>query len=465
MDRRTVPLLQRSLPSGGAPPPPPSLTPPLPPLPPPTSWGSAPTPPLAPPVSATATTPEFDKTPQPLLARRQRTLNAAVIEGEVTEGGSSRVDAPFTGWRAWVWRVILIAWVLVLAFSAQYFLKETRLELSVMTADDFRLEGAALVRDFRPDILELAQEWREQRAPMLSDVTQARRQQAQAQADAAGKEEKRRLIQQSMADARTDMDRVVNSAKSQADELWQKRWQQLQVQYDERLHQVAAQIRGRAAQLKVKYELDEKLASPEAWANAFRLALYDPPKGVNGAAERDWAESVVAEWRQYMKDWQARKEELKQEATRLQASSAEPLKELQGRLEKLSAEETQLQNELVPIQEEVRQQESRVTQAVRAQEALEAPLREKILQVPTPAILMPLTLSPEGHVSWRELQRQPQFAPGVYLLWIRATRQGQVYWSFVPFAIRAGETTQLLVEQGAFLSLSQVIDRTARAGE
>ncbi len=72
---------------------------------------------------------------------------------------------------------------------------------------------------------------------------------------------------------------TVKQARDATQQVWDVDGAAIDNEYTSRFNQLQQTIAGRAKSLNLKYQPDPAYPSPEVWANAYRLALYQVPAG------------------------------------------------------------------------------------------------------------------------------------------------------------------------------------------
>ncbi|MDX2227486.1 MAG: hypothetical protein SFY92_10415 [Verrucomicrobiae bacterium] len=94
--------------------------------------------------------------------------------------------------------------------------------------------------------------------------------------------------------------------EDEAKKIWEEEQKKLQAEYDKQKTDLYNTVQERVKKLKLNYEKVIPVNTPEAWLNAYRLALYDVPKEVNTALERQWADDLLDKWHKYDTEWNNR---------------------------------------------------------------------------------------------------------------------------------------------------------------
>jgi len=387
------------------------------------------------------------------------------------DGPSKPAAAPLSPGQRIAYRVgayaALIVAVLALAYLTYYFMRETRVVGEVLTkpGSGFKIQEVAVVRDFRGDLMALAQDLSEERQPLLREIKELERNLALANEDMVGKEARLQYLREDILKNQKEIENVLKEARIQAEQIWEGPGKILDEQYQSKLEETKDRIQRRADQLKLNYKPSDEFDSPEVWVNAFRLALYDAPTGVNAGQERLWAESVLREWKEYNDEWRKELAELKTQVQEIQTKPRDQITDIRRNIADLKARIARTEEEIRPLQSEIGGNQARLQEKRELEASLEEPKYKQVLQAANPQmILKAMTLDPEtGRFEWNNIQADPRFEPGKYLLWVRATREGEEYWAFANFEILQDTTVQLIIDQTRLQSVRQALRNSSPA--
>lgn len=361
-------------------------------------------------------------------------------------------------------RIVLLAAIVGLGIAAYYQLRETRVEGFVNVPAGFQLKRVCVVRDFRADVLNLAEELATERTPIHSDIEQQEEVVSRSKSDVAGREERIRLLKEEIGNAQKEVATALAEANVSSNKIWAGQGAALDDEYTAKKEEIHQRIIARADQIKIKYVENSDVRDPEVWVNAFRLALYDAPKGINPTAEREWAESQLVEWKKFVTTYQQRVADLKKQVDDIQTSPKGRIAEINTRVEDLNQRVKETETEIEPIRSELRSAQAALDKFKADQLGLEAPFYKQVLEAPEGAILQKIDFDPQtNRFSWREINRDGQYQPaegqvGNYYLWVSLlSADNQEYWSFVPFTIRPFRTTQIIIQPGAIVSVRNVL--------
>ncbi len=356
-------------------------------------------------------------------------------------------------------RLIVLGAIVGIGYYSYYTLRETRLEGFVNLPPDFQVKRVCLVRDFRQDVLNLAEELAMARAPLRSDIEQLETVVSRSKSDVAGREERLRLLREEVEKADKEILGVMKDATDSGNKIWSGPGAALDTEFSQKKEEFHKKIAERAAQLKIKYVDNTDYRDPEVWVNAFRLALYDAPKEINTGVQREWAEKELASWKKYVESYQQGMAALKKQVEEIQTSPQGRIGEINQRVNDLNQRIAETEQEIQPIRQELKQGQEALDKLTAEQASLESPFYKQVLDAPEGSLLLKLNFdAATNRFTWREINRDPQFPPGEYNLWVSAiAKDGQEYWSYVKIHLYEYQTTQVILQPGAFVSVQTVL--------
>jgi len=340
-------------PSGGAlPPPPPSAkatTPISPtlapaatpsPLPPPPPGPTLPPPPAPKPAPAKENPKSGSgKAPLPLLSRTKlrqpRDIPATSGAGPaVGRTGSLKPPRKRSIVGAIAARLAAYGILVGLGYGAVHLLRQTQVQGLVATPDYALPAQAYLIRDFSDDIRTLRTEYKMSNEPFERDLRVKQDTLTRVQSDLSGLEQRKKLIADDATRAEDEIKGILADAQLQSDAVWQKEGGALDAEYQQKLAAFRQTLLDRAQQTGVPLELDPAIAAPELWVNAYRLALYNPPAKVKAVPEREWIEKQLADWHDYDKTVDTRRDAVKAEAADVRKQISPKVDAVQARITK-----------------------------------------------------------------------------------------------------------------------------------
>jgi peptidoglycan hydrolase CwlO-like protein len=359
--------------------------------------------------------------------------------------------------------VILVCVCVVLYLSTLHFTRETRVEGQVIPPAGMpAADEVWIVSDFRQLTSGIAEDLAEERAPLLQEMHEREDHVQRVQADVAMREERIRLLQAQIQSAKDEEANVVKEAHDQAQNLWDGPGVQLDDDYNARRIELQNAIANRAKSLNLKYAPDPTYNAPEVWANAYRLALYEVPAGVDGAKEYEWLNAQMKAWRDFVKSQDDKREQLREQAEQIKLSPSAKLTDLNAKIDELQHRIDNTQAEEDPLKPELQQAQADLADAQTTEAGLDAKYYKQLSALPSASITKRLPLDTNGRFTWGNLENDSPFAEGEkehhYWIFARATRaDGREYWALGRFSISKDQTIGLLIEPDSFVSTKAML--------
>jgi polyhydroxyalkanoate synthesis regulator phasin len=358
---------------------------------------------------------------------------------------------------------IYVITLVLLYIGALYFGRETRVEGQVIPPPNMTLGNEAwIVGDFRTQAFGIVDDLAANRAPDLRDIQEAQGHVQRVQADVAAREERIRLLRERVQAAKDEIASIIKQAHDTAQQIWDNPGAQLEDEYNSRLNQLQKLFVDRAKALNLKYQPDDTYHSPEVWANAYRLALYDVPAGVDSTKEHQWLEDQIKQWRNFTKSIDDRQKQLREQAAQIQLATTPKVSDLNARIDELKGRIDSTQAEEDPLKEELQQAHLDLSKA-QTKEAGEDPVAYKQLySLSESAITKHLPVASNGRFSWRHVEKDYPFAEGEkthhYYLLVRAIRSdGRQYWAFLHLSLVENDTLSINIEPSDFITTKAIL--------
>jgi hypothetical protein len=362
-----------------------------------------------------------------------------------------------------VFYVLLVALVPALYFAALYISRETRVEGQIIPPQSMLLTNEAwIVTDFRDSAKGIASDLASERMLVVQDMQERLGHVQRAQADVATREDRIRLFKdQIQADNDEEMS-LVKQARDAAQQVWDGPGAALEADYQARLTTLNQAIADRAKANHLQYNPDPNFYSPEVWANAYRLALYQVPAGVDSIKERAWLDDQMKAWHDFTKSMDQKQNDLRDQATQLKLAPASKVADLKSQIDDLQQRIDSTIAEEEPLKAELDQARNDLV-AVQAKEAgLDAKPYEQLDALPEPNIIKRLPLRNDGRFSWREVEKDRKYGEGetthVFWIFVRALRSdGRQYWALHRFNVDQNSTTLMMIEPESFISTRAIL--------
>jgi hypothetical protein len=363
-------------------------------------------------------------------------------------------------------RGVVAFWILVpfvaagLFWGILYFGRDTRVEGQVIPPPGMTLSDEVwIVSDFSSLAAGVADDVAKERVPLQLAIQEAQDHVQRVQADIASREERIHLIQDDIQGAKDQAGNLVKKSQADAQAIYDSQGKELDDEYNSKLAGLKQAIADRAASLKLQYQPDPAFPSPEVWANAYRLALYQVPAGVDGVKEHQWIADQLKGWRDFEKSMDDRYDQMREQAAQLKVANGPKIADLNAKIEDLQQRITGTQAEEAPLKAELTQAQSDLAAAQDAESGLDEKYYGQLDALPAENISYHISVQSNGRFTW--VPDNP-FGEGEvehnYIIFARATRaDGRQYWSMHTFTMRKNETTELTLEPGSFESTKQIL--------
>ena len=359
--------------------------------------------------------------------------------------------------------ILFVALLPCLYFAAIYFSQETRVEGQVIPPPGMVLANEVwIVTDFRDLASGIASDLASDRLIVTQDMQEKLGHVQRAQADVAAREARiRALTDQVKADNQQEL-ALVKQARDDSQQIWDGPGAELEADYQSKLASLNQAIAARAKANHLQYQPDPNYFSPEVWANAYRLALYQVPAGVNTAQERMWLDQQMKNWHDFTKSMDQRQNELREKATQIKLAPASKVADIKAQIDDLQSRIDGTIAEEEPIKAELEQAQADLSVVQNKEAALDAKPLEKLDALPEANITKRLPLSPKGRFSWRELEKESKYDEDekshIYWIFARAYRSdGLQYWALHRFTVDKNRTVEIMIEPVSFVSTKAIL--------
>ncbi|MFQ3671555.1 MAG: hypothetical protein SNJ84_08875, partial [Verrucomicrobiia bacterium] len=337
-------------------------------------------------------------------------------------------------------------------------LRETRVQVAI-TPGSVQLEPEAwIVYDFSDRIDFVRGDLDRRRQPFLESIQEAERNLSAARADLAGREARMRLLREALEQDQAEMPKIVAEQQAALRQLWEVEGPRLDREFEARQNEVNRSIAARAEKLGLKLERDDDLEAPEVMVNAFRLALYNAPEGIDPTAERQWAEEQLKGWKQYEEAFAKRQDAIRERALVLRAEGAPKLEAVQERIDARQVEISALAEEMKEFQDEVARHEKTRADLVEEMRGLDGPFVSDLEKAPAEYIHARWPIDNGWKIDVRRLDKDPNLPPGSYRLMLRGNRDGEPVWAFKEFEVEQFQTTRITFSEGDFKSIRSLLE-------
>lgn len=339
-------------------------------------------------------------------------------------------------------------------------LRETRVKIAINTSAGYEVEPEVLVvGDFQERIDLLKRDLQRREEPLRKAVAAIDQDLSAAKADYAGRAAKRKLLVDAMIKDKQEIPAILEGAQKSLEKLWREDADNLDAEYERKKDGFNQEIAAKAKKLNLaQYAPSDELDAPEIAVNAFRLALYSAPDGVDTAKERAWAEERLKSWRKFEEDWSERQLKIKQEADTLRQTVQPEIDEVKGRVVVRQEEIAAIEAEIDEFGKEVARHEEKKKDSQEELGAVMQPFYQDLLKAPNDYVLTKWPVEKLGLVDIRNLDRDPNFPPGEYRILVRGKKKGADYWALKTFTVKKYKTTQVILEDTDFVPVKSLLE-------
>jgi predicted nucleic acid-binding Zn-ribbon protein len=354
----------------------------------------------------------------------------------------------------------------VLYWATLHFSLETRVEGQVIPPPGMTLGNEVwIVTDFRSYASGIVEDLVGERTPKMHDIQDGVDHVHRAQADIAAREERIRLLQDQIQAAKDEIALSIKQARDAAQQIWDGPGAALEDEYNSKLAALQKAIADRAKSLNLKYAPDDSYRSPEVWANAYRLALYDVPANVDSAKEHTWLEDQIKQWRDFTKKLDDEQKALREQAAQIQLAPTAKVTDINGKIEDLQHRIDSTLAEEEPIKAELQQANADLTQVQTSEGGLDDKYYKQLYALPegSGSIIKRLPLASNGRFSWRHIEKDYAFSEDEkfrhhYYLFARAVRpDGRQYWALLWVQVEMNKVETLEIIPDDFISTKAIL--------
>ena len=288
--------------------------------------------------------------------------------------------------------------------------------------------------DFSERLAGLRRDYGRRLAPIRPQIRELERTLALAKADAAGTQEKVRMVESVVQEESTKAKTVYDDYRTSVSRLWLEEAGTLDLEFDAERKKFLGEVEVRAREVGLFYhpEEDEDLQQPEIAANEYRLALYRAPPSIKMPDQFGWIEKKLGEWHKFEKDWNARYKGLSTKAKQLRSPASTSLEDKSQRVGIQAKELQKFRGDAAVIQNEITGYEERLKE-LRAKEAeAKGPFEEDVGAIPDAFLCQRVPLSADV----AEIQvtgKVAEASPNTLRVVIRGKRSGKSAWVILPF--------------------------------
>ncbi|MCE0522375.1 MAG: hypothetical protein LV480_05635 [Methylacidiphilales bacterium] len=358
------------------------------------------------------------------------------------------------------WVVLFPLTVAALYYGSLRFGRDTRVEGQVIPPSGMLLKNEVwIVTDFSSLASGVTEDLAADRIPLEQEIQERQDHVQRAQADLASREERIRFIQQQILASKQEIETASKQSRDQTQQIWDSEGAAIDADYTARFNQLKQLISDRAKSLKLNYAPDPNYPSPEVWANAYRLALYQVPPGVDSVKEHQWLGDQMTQWRNFLKTLDDRKEQLREKAAALKTAVGPKIADLNSKITDLQQRADGTVAEEEPLKAELQQAQDELAQAQTTEAGLDDKYYEKLYPLPDESISKRIMMGPNGRFTW---MIDEAFVEGEkersYWIFARATRSdGRQYWALHRFTVVHNQKVELYIEPTGFISTKAIL--------
>ncbi|MDD4932561.1 MAG: hypothetical protein PHO89_03745, partial [Methylacidiphilaceae bacterium] len=386
--------------------------------------------------------------PRPSTAVSDEEFREEVLGEEKT----TKTDVRRGAWLAVFARLLFYSAVAATGLGTYYSLRETQVAGQIFSGKLPMPTKAYVVYDFSGDVRALRRDCGSSVEPYRQTVENCERNLQRVRSDLVAQQERTRLLKEQLHAAEEELKNTGKEAQEKGRQLWATEGAALEREYDATVSRIESNFQERSKQIGLPItEKDVSVHAPEAWANAYELALYSAPPSVNVTEERKWAEEGLKVWHQFQGIYEQQQQALKKKTEEFQAQVAPKVAEIRNQISLLEGRITESEEEMLPLQQEFTANQNELSTATAQATAARAKFQKQLLQLPRHSIMATIPVDGDGHFEWRRLEQNGRFQAGHYFLWLVTEEGGEEYWSLFPFSISPYAKTEILVRADSFI--------------
>lgn len=357
-------------------------------------------------------------------------------------------------------KVAAVVVALALIGGAVYFFSlETNVKVAVEAGDLKLYRDAFLVYDFTDRIHLLRDDYTRRKTPIDQRKNQLEANLMAAKGDYAGRLQRKKLLEDAIEQENKQIPKILEESRDKLADLWKKGGEDLDKEYERQRDSIFQAIEHRAKALQVPYEPDFEIKAPELAVNAFRLSLYGAADKVNVDAERAWAEGLLGDWKSFLEKWEKRQNAMRQESLEYRKVPGPKIERAKERIVSLKDDVRRLQPELDALQGEIQKYEGELTATSEELTKLTQPFVEELRTAYKDYVRFHFTVDEKGNVEIKDMGGESDLKEGNYRLFLRAQKDGDEYWSFVPVEVVNRESMAVSVRPEQFFPARQMLTK------
>ncbi|MEZ0298775.1 MAG: hypothetical protein ACAI35_20185 [Candidatus Methylacidiphilales bacterium] len=381
---------------------------------------------------------------------------------------------PRTFGQALLWLVPRIIVVSLLASGALplylwsvNYLKETRVDGIIITPPDTaKVTEFFIVDDFRGEIADVRARLRAERQPLMERMQQRVDAIANIKREMEAKEDQVQRWLQEIEAKRKELKDLQTDVVRRRKEIWDGPGNNLSDQYNRNQTALRQEIEARARALNLaNFKGTQEYPLPDVWINAFSVALYDAPKSINVAQEKEWAQKKLKEWHDYVDSYNKQTADFTDRMKEIESVVGPKAAEVNQQTEELTAKIKETNQTIGPLKDEMAKVEVDL-QADRSEEAsldqrflielADIPKRKQKRTVPLVDNRFSLR-----HLERKETGRANEWEPGTYWAFVRIRVASEEYWAMGTISVDEYRARQIIVPPSAFEPILQILKAEA----
>ncbi|MEM9398880.1 MAG: hypothetical protein AAF984_01610 [Verrucomicrobiota bacterium] len=338
---------------------------------------------------------------------------------------------------------------------------QTSVQVKVESGEYQLLPEAHLIYDFTGKVNLIRRDYLRLRAPLEQEIATLSDSLDAAQGDLAAVNQRKKLLLDAMQKDREEIPKILQRNSDELARLWKEEGSQLDEEYEKKLNAVFQTIQTRAASLNLDYSDDLPVKDPELAVNSYRLALYGKVDAAKVDEERSWAESLLEEWRAYIKEWDLRQEEIQKTALEYKQLPGPKIKAAERRIESMKIQVEEMDPELNAYTAEVEKYSDQLNKANARLEKSIDPFAQELLVVYEQYIrkTIPAISGNVFYIQVSDSEDTQKLEPGLYKMFFQADKGGERYWSFQDIEIVKGKVKAYKVDPSKFFKAISAIEK------
>jgi hypothetical protein len=315
-----------------------------------------------------------------------------------------------------------------------------------------------LVGDFSGDLRAVQQEFRSAGEPFEEEVRMREEALHRVESDLAGLQERLELLRREKTNVEGELRKVISENEEKERRIWEGEGVALERRRKAKLAELERVIRSRAEGLHLALELRQDAPKdPEVWVNAFRLALYRAPAGVQVTQERQWAEGILEDWHKFQAAHQKEKEALAARLEQTRTGIRDRVSAALSRIRELERRIRETEEECKPVEREREADAISLEEARARRTSVHGSYAQSMLRIPERYVIGQLFRTGDGRYRWVGWDQDPRSAIRHWYLWVKTGKGRQEYWALVRLPLERFTKVVLVFKPESFLPVSELL--------